>query len=512
MTKILDCTFRDGGYYTDWDFSEEIIDTYINAMNGLPIDYLEIGYRSNSSNKYLGRFGYTPIKELEKIRAKSNKKLAIMLNEKEVSISDAYALLKPIIGLVDMIRIAIDPINFERAIILARTIKKMGFEVGLNCMYMSKWLSDYPEFISKLGVLDDFADLFCMVDSYGGIVPDDLKHIYTEVQKNTAVPIGFHGHNNLQLSLINTITAIKLGVNYVDATILGMGRGAGNLNMELLLTYLNAYNNLPVDFNILGDVISSFIPLMNKYRWGTNLPYMIAGANKIPQKEVMDLVTNRTYSFNSVVRSLSNRVVNVEDNAKYPILSEKKYKNVIVVGGGRSPIDHFQGIKSFVNSRTSVALVFATARHAHLFDNISNVDKYYCLVGREAKRLEQNVKNNYFQDTCILPPYPRKLGTEVPHFAVKNTFELCKVEFTNLYQDSCTAIAIQTALNLSIDNIFAVGYDGYTGITLSEKELSLTKENRALFNHYFTFTGHKMKSLTPSLYSELDILSIYQFI
>ena len=294
--KILDCTLRDGGYYTNWDFSSQIVDSYIDAVNKLPIDYIEVGYRSNSTNEYMGKFGYSPVSVLKHLRTRCTKKIVVMLNEKSTKPQDLDRLLTPIVGLVDMVRVAIDPTNFDRAVILAKSIKAFGFEVGFNVMYMSKW-SEMGDFLTKLRVLDDFCDLFCMVDSFGGVMPEDVKRIYLTVKSNTSVPVGFHGHNNLQLGLINTITAIDLGTDYVDATILGMGRGAGNLNMELLLTVLNKHYNYNVDFNVLGDVISAFTPLLEHYKWGTNLPYMIAGANKIPQKEVMDWVTNRVYSF-----------------------------------------------------------------------------------------------------------------------------------------------------------------------------------------------------------------------
>lgn len=169
-----------------------------------------------------------------------------MLNEKSVVTEDLDALLNPILGLVDMIRIAIDPKNIDRAIYLAEKVKEMGFEIGFNVMYMSKW-QEYDGFLLKLKQINGIADLFCMVDSYGGISPKEVKNLVKQVKENTTCPIGFHGHNNLQLGLINTLTAIECGVDFVDATILGMGRGAGNLNMELLLTYLNKYYGLDVD-------------------------------------------------------------------------------------------------------------------------------------------------------------------------------------------------------------------------------------------------------------------------
>ena len=132
MFKILDCTLRDGGYYTNWDFSSEVVDSYIQAMNQLPIDYLEVGYRNNPSKEYLGKFGYSPISVLKHLRNTCTKKLVVMLNEKGTSPVDMEHLLEPIIGLVDMVRIAIDPNNFDRALVLAQSVKSMGFEVGFN--------------------------------------------------------------------------------------------------------------------------------------------------------------------------------------------------------------------------------------------------------------------------------------------------------------------------------------------------------------------------------------------
>lgn len=510
MTKILDCTLRDGGYYTNWDFNSETVDAYIQAMNELPIDYIELGYRNNPSKEYMGKFGYCPVSVLKHIRRNCTKKLDVMLNEKSTKPEDLDVLLKPIVGLVDMVRIAIDPKNFDRAVVLAKAVKSMGFEVGFNCMYMSKWQTEYPDFLTKLGVLDSFADLFCMVDSFGGVTPEDVTVITKTVREHTKCPIGFHGHNNLQLGLINTITAMRLNVDYVDATILGMGRGAGNLNMELLLTYLNAHYGLQVDFNVLGDVITAFSPLMEQYQWGTNLPYMLAGANRIPQKEVMDWVTNRVYSFNSIVRALENRKNNTADNAKYPYFeSSKKYKKVIIVGGGNSVQEHLDGIKAFIDKDT--ALVFSTARHAALFADVDCL-KYYALVGSESRRMAKNVKSVGFKDIVILPPYPRTMGTEVPVFAEKNTFELKAIEFINDYKDSSTTIAIQTAFNICEGKLYCIGYDGYPGSVLSEKEMALTHENKAIFEAVAAVIDKKLTSLTPSLYKELEVVSVYQFI
>ena len=144
--KILDCTLRDGGYYTNWDFSSEISEVYFRTFNCLPVEYLEVGYRSGPQKGYLGAYFYCPISLLKHIRTYSNKKIVIIINEKDVKINEVKSLLEPCTGLIDMVRMAIDPFHIERALLLAEEVKKMGFEVGFNVMYMSKW-KHQPEFI-----------------------------------------------------------------------------------------------------------------------------------------------------------------------------------------------------------------------------------------------------------------------------------------------------------------------------------------------------------------------------
>lgn len=507
--KILDCTLRDGGYYTNWDFDDKIVDSYIRAMNVLPIDYLEIGYRNTPSAEYMGKLGYCPVSVLSKIKKNCNKKIGIMLNEKSTRPEHLNILVYPIRNLIDIIRIAVDPKNFKRAVVLAEEIKKLGLEVGFNVMYMSKW-NEYEGFFDNLDMLNGVVDIFCMVDSFGGIMPEEVRKITQKVKSKVACKIGFHGHNNLQMGLINTLTALRVGCDIVDATVLGMGRGAGNLNMELLLTVLNK-EGLDVNFNALSDVVSTFQPLSNKYQWGTNLPYMLSGANSIPQKEVMDWVCNRAYSFNSIVRALDNKKNNMADNARYPVWAPQPVSQVLIVGGGPSVVEHKNAIREFLIKNPTVTLIFSTARHAALFTDLDN-DKIYCLVGNEARRMELNVDRTKFNGTVVLPPYPRKLGTDVPEYAHEHTFELPEITFTNSYLDSCTTTSLKASIELKPKQTFIVGYDGYRGVVLSEKEMELTTENRILFDAYNQFMHQPLISLTPTLYKSLHIKSIYQFI
>ena len=507
--RILDCTLRDGGYYTNWDFESSLVDTYLAAVNQLPIDYIEVGYRNLPQDAYMGEYGYCPVSTLQRIRQQCSKKIAVMLNEKSTKVEDLEQLLFPTEGFVDMVRLAVDPKNFDRALGLVRAIKeKYSIEVAFNVMYMSTWEDGFFE---KLHQLNGIADLFCMVDSYGSITPQEAKIITQRVKTELQCQVGFHGHNNLQLGLVNTLSAIESGVDYIDGTIRGMGRGAGNLNTELLLTYLNKHQNLKVDFNVLGDVVSAFEQLQQQYQWGTSLPYMLSGANSIPQKDVMEWVQNRIYSFNSIVRALENRKGHVVDNAKYPLFETKyKYSRVIIIGGGPMVQRHLSAIKTFIKQGSDTAVVFATSRYAALFRDVQSA-KFYVLVGNESKRLEQSISKLETTEKCILPPFPRTMGTDVPKMAQEQTYELKSISFIDKYQDSCTSIAVELANEITNGEKYIVGYDGYRDAKLSNKEIKLTRENEEIFERYAAI-GKPLISLTPTLYKQLGTKSIYSIL
>jgi 4-hydroxy 2-oxovalerate aldolase len=508
--KILDCTIRDGGYYTNWDFDQDIVKTYLESFNHLPVEYLEVGYRSEAMGNYLGEYFYCPVETLQRIKKLSNKKLVIILNEKDVRAADAEALLSPIIGLVTMVRMAIDPKNFKRALSLAAEVKRLGFEVAFNVMYMSTW-ADEKEFLELIPQVDKVADYFYMVDSFGGVYPQDVKDTIALVRSKTKVKLGFHGHNNLEMALANTLTAIDEGIDIVDATVTGMGRGAGNLKTELLLTVLNAKGLLDFPYNELSKTVDDFTKLQKHYEWGTNLPYMVSGANSLPQKQVMEWVSKRYYSFNSIIRALNNQSQGKADNTKLPELDfgkEKTYAGALIVGGGPSATSHTQAIDRFLINNPNIIVIHASSKNALSFENVPN-DQYFCLVGNEGHRLEEVFQGSNIKGKCILPPYPREMGTYVPKSLTENSFELESVEFTDLYRDSHTALALQSILALKIEKVFMTGYDGYSGNHIGEKEQELFLENQHLFSKIKGHFNIQLVSLTPTKYTELKGDSVY---
>lgn len=510
--KILDCTLRDGGYYTNWDFDKNLVDTYIKACNDLPVDYLEVGYRSIPLEGYYGEYFYLPVYVMQHLKLQTTKKLVIILNEKDIKPVHVKELLSPCLGLIDMVRLAIDPKQFGRALLLAEAVKSMGFEVGFNVMYMSKW-NGQKDFLELLPKVKGIADYFYMVDSYGGVYPQDVKETIQLVRSYIPdVPLGFHGHNNMELALINTLTAIEEGCEMVDATITGMGRGAGNVKTELLLTALNAQGISEVDFNPLSKVVDGFTTLQKTYEWGTNLPYMVSGAHSLPQKDVMDWVGKRYYSFNSIIRALQNQAKGLQDNVQLETLKLiHSNTKVLLVGGGPSVLQHFQGISNYLSNDKDITIVHASSKHAKLFKNLVN-KQIFCLVGNEGFRLEDAFDGDFIEDAiCVLPPYPRHMGTYIPNIIEEKAFELEKYDYTELKIDSHTSIALQVIKILMPNMVYVVGYDGYKNATIDQKAQELLEENNTLFKDFANNCGIELVSLFETVY-KLPQTSIYSIL
>jgi 4-hydroxy 2-oxovalerate aldolase len=510
--NILDCTLRDGGYYTNWDFDKDLVRTYCKSMESLPIDYVEVGYRSIPLEGYLGEYFYCPdfvMKELKEMMP--SKKLVIILNEKDIRASHIPELLKPCQDYITMVRIAIDPANFGRAIELAKAIKSMKFEVAFNVMYMSEWKEDHS-FLDLLEGLDNTIDYFYMVDSFGGVFQEDVQEIINLVKSKTNVKLGFHGHNNLEMALANSITAMNEGCVMVDATITGMGRGAGNLRTELLLTYMDSKGYKNVVFTDLSATVTLFEDLKKKYSWGTNLPYMFSGAYSLPQKQVMEWVGMNRYPIASIVNALHNKKSFVDDNLSLPVIEYNgKNKDVIIFGGGNSVRENNQALSVFLKQNKALIVIHTGLKYISNFREIEN-DQYYALVGFEGDHLSNvfdgvDLSNKKF----VYPPHPRKMGTLIPKEILTSSYELASIDFTKASDDSPLAIAIQLAINLKVDNIYFVGFDGYD-TNINKSQFRLVQENQNVFLDLLKIESVEVSSLTPSKYEKLKHSSIYSLL
>ena len=511
--KILDCTLRDGGYYNNWDFDESVVNLYCDFVEKAPIDYVEVGYRSITLEGYFGEYFYCPIYVLERLKKRMpSKELVIILNEKDIRAEHVEDLLSECQDLISMVRIAVDPKNFRRAIILAKKVKSLKFKVAFNVMYMSNWKHD-SSFLEDLKEIESVVDYFYMVDSFGGVMIEDVVQTIDLVKnKSDNIALGFHGHNNLQMAMANTLEAINRGCVIVDGTITGMGRGAGNLRMELFLTYLESKGYFEIDYSSLGNIVSKFEKMKDEYKWGTNLPYMFSGAYSLGQKQVMDWVGLNRYSISSILNALKNKKEFKKDNFRLNNLAISKSCNrSLIIGGGESIAIHETAIVKLLQNEPDLTLIHAGARNINKFLKLKN-KQYYSLVGSESNKLTNSIKDfSNLKGTCVYPPFPRKMGTQIPNEQIDNSYELNSINFTSVSEDSPLALSIQTAIDIGVEKIFFVGFDGYKN-KINSNQLLITKENQKILDDLNKLTNIDSLFLLPTEYKNVKLSSLYNYI
>ncbi|MBQ4395324.1 MAG: aldolase catalytic domain-containing protein [Paludibacteraceae bacterium] len=514
--KIFDCTLRDGGYYTNWDFPVAMVEKYLKAMNQLPVDYVELGYRSLDNAVYHGEYNYLPKSVLEKCKEWCpDKKRSVMINLKEVDEQSIHSLIKNLSSYVHLIRFATRPEDVEKAIRVAKVTKSYGLKVALNIMYMSTWVED-PKFADHLQGLEDAVDYLVMVDSYGSVFPQQIQPCVEQLRKYFKGQIGFHGHNNLELAFANTLAAIDAGVEIVDATMKGMGRGAGNLKMELLLTYCAKYDDT-IALNVLMETLEDFELLHKEYNWGTNLPYIVSGCNSLPQKDIMEWITKKRYSAISIVQRLQTHIKpKVAQEVTYPLLPLVNEPNAVtyLIGGGQTIPIHIDAILELIrNQSKKVRLIFSSAKHLSLFDSVpQEVERYIYLVGIEGKRIEKQIHSVRATDYFVVMKQRTPMEMYVPASISTQLYALPEKNVSaeeDEYRDSPLFVSLEIAQYFNTLPIYLLGYDGYEPGSQNDA-YDLMEENQRIID---AFSGkNSLYSLLPTRYQHIKEQSLYSLL
>jgi len=285
--KVVDCTIRDGGLMNNWRFDDDFVRSVYNACVEGGIDYMEIGYKSSEksfSKEVYGPWKFCEEKDVRRIvgENKTNTKISVMVDIGRVELDNILPKSKSVI---DMIRVAAYVHQMDKAISMAEHCMEKGYEATINLMAVSKVNErDLDEALSD--VARSKVPIFYLVDSFGSMYCEQIELFakkYSEILKGKS--IGIHAHNNMQLAFSNTITAVMHGCSMLDATLLGLGRGAGNCPIEILIAFLKnpKYRLLPL-FQAIQDQI---MPLQKKIDWGYHIPYLVTGAMNEHPKEAM---------------------------------------------------------------------------------------------------------------------------------------------------------------------------------------------------------------------------------
>ncbi|MDE5974636.1 MAG: aldolase catalytic domain-containing protein [Eubacterium sp.] len=296
--KVLDATIRDGGLCNNFEFTDEFVTELYKSNIKSGVDYMEFGYRASKNlfdPKNFGKWKFCDEADIRSIVGDniSDMKIAVMADVGRCDYKDDFVPKSE--SVIDMVRVACYIHQIPAAIEMIEHFHSLGYETTCNIMAISQANSEQVEAaLEMLG--DSSVDVIYLVDSYGSLYPENagkLAKQYLEIGEKYGKAIGFHAHNNQNLAFANTIETMSYGVSFLDATASGMGRGAGNCAMELLLGFLkNPKYNL---YSLLTFLEKYINPLKESgVVWGYDVQYMLTGQlNRHPREAMAFTADNR---------------------------------------------------------------------------------------------------------------------------------------------------------------------------------------------------------------------------
>ena len=309
--RVLDATLRDGGLVNNFGFSDEFVKALYNANVKAGVDYMEFGYKASKElfdPQKFGKWKFCDEDDLRKIVGENDThtKIAVMA---DVGRTDfRHDIVDKSESVIDMVRVATYINTIPAAMEIIEYCKERGYETTCNIMAVStaaeKDVEQALDYLGECGV-----DVVYIVDSYGSYYPEQMRELserYLEKMDKHGYRIGIHAHNNQQLAFANTIEAVASGVSYLDATMNGIGRGAGNCNMESLLGFLKnpKYNLIPA----LDFIEKQMLPLKKEgVVWGYDIPYQITGLLNLHPKSAIDAIKNNDTDYVDFYTNLWDR-------------------------------------------------------------------------------------------------------------------------------------------------------------------------------------------------------------
>lgn len=496
--QILDCTLRDGGYINDWNFGQKITKRILKNLAEARIDIVECGFLSDVEYNP-DRTIFSDPMQIKALIPKSNPKYVAMvaLGEKEIScekIPECSG--DSIFG----IRLTFHQHEIERAFEYAKNLMQKGYEVFIQpvgtCTYSDIELLRLVELVNEL---HPYA--FYIVDTLGTITGKELMRLFQMIDNNLAygIRIGFHSHNNLQLAFANSQELMQTFTHreiIIDASVQGMGRGAGNLCTELIAQFMN--ENLNANYNVtaLLESIEKYISSIREHHpWGYAVPYYISAVNKCHPNYATYLVNKQTLNIRDIEKIITKIPVDKRPLYDKTLISSlyKQYQDSYI--DDKSAIQELKEIwknKRILLLAPGVTLV---TEHEKIEDYIQKCDPYIISI---------NFKNNhYLEDMIFVSNLKRFEEFDLSDLeSWKQTFVITsninvgrsalalRINYSsylnadNMVFDDAGLMLLQLLKKCNVKKVALAGFDGFS---------SKNEEN-----YFQNEAGHSMEPLTPN--------------
>lgn len=519
--QILDCTLRDGGYINNWNFGEKVIRKILKKLSEAQIDIIECGFLSDTeydSNRTV--FNHiSQITALLPISDKIQYVAMIALGEKEIS----YEKISPCdSNSISGIRLTFHKHEIDRAFEYADQLMEKGYQVFMQpvgtCTYSDRELL---KLVERINFLKPYA--FYIVDTLGTITGLELMRTFQLIDNNLeeGIKIGFHSHNNLQLSFANAQELIRTFTKreiIIDASVLGMGRGAGNLCTELITQYINNHISDRYYVTLLLEIVDNYLMrIKEKHPWGYTIPYYIAAVHKCHPNYATYLMNRQTVN----VKDIENIITSIAEAKKavydkeYIISLYQEYqahfvddrdtiqklkkkwegKNLLLLASGKTLLKEKERIKKYIEKNNSyiISVNFNSKLYQEDMIFISNLKRFENLDVEEIKKLKKEL---------II----------TSNIAVKETDPSYIINYTS-YLNEDTMISDNAGLMLcqllkvcGVKKIALAGFDGFVADASNnyfDKELVNNVEVEAL-----EIKTKKIKEQLRRLKNDMEILYV----
>lgn len=524
--KVLDCTLRDGGYYNQWDFTPEVVSAYIKGMVDAKVDYVELGLRNFSQDGFRGAFAYTTEDFLNRMDLPKGPTYGVMVDAKtilssELGVTEAvdYLFVNSAESKVDLVRIAAHFNEVEQSGAIVNALKKKGYIVGFNLMQSGGKPADVIADKAKIAENWGELDVLYFADSLGNMDGKEVERIVTALRQYWKGDLGIHTHNNMGKALDNCLAARSNGVKWLDATVTGMGRGAGNAQTENLLAISakenNNYNATPV----YELVIRHFEPMQKLCGWGSSLLYFLGAQNNLHPTYIQNLLSDSHFGTDEIIGAIS--YLSEQDNrssyngdvykAALSFSGENKEisgtsnlcslgldREVLIIANGPSLDRYLSDVKSYIKNKKPIVIAI------NAIEELGSYIDYYCISHNSKFLSERNIYNT-LKKPIILPMHRFNenelslfsaevelvdYGLEVKSncFSAESTH--CIIPF-----DITVAYAFSVAEIMRANSVSLIGFDGYN--SNDSRQLEMLKIVSLMSN---LSIADRLLALTPTTY------------
>ncbi len=532
--KILDCTLRDGGYQNNWDFSDASILKIINSLIEGNIDIIECGFLSDSKGQKKDSTQFNSIDVINNLinhidLEDNSREFVVMVNYGDYNLNNLTEFI-PEDNNINGIRLAFHKNDFKQALDSAKLIKKKGYKLYVQAM-VTQTYSD----LEILNMLDLYANLepyaIYIVDSFGSMSMFEFERLYSLFNHNISdsIKLGFHSHNNMQLSYSIAIEFIEIAKKrdiIIDSSIFGMGRGAGNLNTEILANYLNSGYSSEYRITPLLEVIDGHLEfIFQENPWGYSVSHFLSAVIGCHPNYPSYFLDKKNLSIVSIKELLWE--IPAEKRKKFDkLFSEELYRkyqsrirsdlstidfdfsgnNILIIASGSSVKLKELQINSFIKKNKPMVIqvnhINPSIKFDYLFfSNQKRYDEFLNTLNHSKLIVTSNIDLDTRHEKCIVLEY-KKL-----------------VSMTSQRNDNSTILLLNYLVFSKIVSVYLAGFDGFNasagnnysykeyGRVLKEKEL---KKQNELNRHSISEISEKIKIrfLTNSIFEKATSVKI----